>query len=333
MEYRTLGNSDLALSAITYGAFAIGGNMWGGNETKDSIASVKASIDHGITSLDTAPFYGFGLSERMIGEAIKGYDRSKLQLLTKFGLVWDGSNGGKGDFFFDADDNGVKKPVYKYASKANVIKEVEESLTRLQTDYIDLLQIHWPDSTTPIAETMEALDLLIGQGKIRAAGVSNYSTGQVAEARQALNIASNQVGYSMLSRSIENELVPYALENNLGIIAYSPMERGLLTGKYFSDGKLKGNDHRNGYFQQFDLGRVKAFLDAIAPLAAEKNATLSQLVLRWTSLQPAITVVLAGARNAEQAIANAKAMDLTITPGEMTWINTELSKIQRAENT
>ncbi|MGL5275786.1 aldo/keto reductase [Myroides sp.] len=327
MEYRKLGNTDLELSTITYGAFAIGGNMWGGNEQKDSIESVRASIDHGVTTLDTAPFYGFGLSEEMIGQAIKGYDRSKIQLLSKFGLVWDGSNQGRGEHFFDAEDAGKTIPIYKYASKANVIKEVEESLRRLQTDYIDLLQIHWPDNTTPIAETMEALDTLIQQGKIRAAGVSNYSVDQVKEARQTLNIASNQVGYSMLNRGIEQDLVPYALDNNLGIIVYSPMERGLLTGKYFRDGKLKDNDHRNGYFQQFDLQKVEAFLNAITPLANDKGATLSQLVLRWTSLQPAISVVLAGARNAEQAIANAKAMNIILTTDEINFINTELAKI------
>ncbi|AQW92454.1 aldo/keto reductase [Elizabethkingia anophelis] len=327
MEFRKLGNTDLELSAITYGAFAIGGNMWGGNEKKDSIASVRASIDNGVTTLDTAPFYGFGLSEEMIGEAIKGYDRSKIQLLTKFGLVWDGSNQGKGEFFFDAEEAGKTIPVYKYASKTSVIKELEDSLKRLQTDYIDLLQIHWPDATTPISETMEALEILLQQGKIRAAGVSNYSVEQVAEARQSLNIASNQIGYSMLNRGVENDLVPYALENDLGIIVYSPMERGLLTGKYFKDGKLKDNDHRNGYFQQFDLEKVKTFLETITPIAEDKNATLSQLVLRWTSLQPAITVVLAGARNAEQAAANAKAMDINLTAEELAFINTELSKI------
>lgn len=327
MEYRKLGNTSLELSAVTYGAFAIGGNMWGGNEQKDSIASVKASIDHGVTTLDTAPFYGFGLSEQMIGEAIKGYDRSKIQLLSKFGLVWDGSNQGKGEFFFDAEEAGKKIPVYKYASRANVIKEVEESLQRLRTDYIDLLQIHWPDSTTPIAETMEALELLIQQGKIRAAGVSNYTVPQVAEAQRSINIASNQVGYSMLNRGIEKDLVPYAREHNLGIIVYSPMERGLLTGKYFEESQLKDNDHRNGYFQQFDLAKVKAFLDTIRPVAAAKNATLSQLVLRWTSLQPAITVVLAGARNAAQAVANAQAMEIDLTADELQFINTALAKI------
>ncbi|HJG12690.1 MAG TPA: aldo/keto reductase [Bacteroides xylanisolvens] len=327
MEYRKLGSSDLKLSAITYGAFAIGGTMWGGNEEKDSIESVQASIEHGVTTLDTAPFYGFGLSEEMIGKAIKGYDRTKIQLLTKFGLVWDGSNKGKGDFFFDAEKDGVSVPVYKYAAKENVIKEVEESLRRLKTDYIDLLQIHWPDSTTPIVETMEALDLLIQQGKIRAAGVSNYDVEQVTEAREKLNIASDQVGYSMLNRGIEKELIPFAQNHDLGIIAYSPMERGLLTGKYFEGSSLKRNDHRNDYFQQFDLPQIKTFLDTIVPIANEKKITLSQLVLRWTTLQPGITVVLAGARNEGQAIANAKAMDINLTPEELRFINQELSKL------
>ncbi|AZB24995.1 aldo/keto reductase [Chryseobacterium bernardetii] len=327
MEYRKLGNTELELSTITHGAFAIGGNMWGGNEKQDSINSIHASLDHGVTSIDTAPFYGFGLSEEMIGEAIKGKDRSKIQLLTKFGLVWDGSNNGKGEFFFDAEDDGKVIPVYKFASKENIIKEVEESLQRLDTDYIDLLQLHWPDNTTAICETMEAMELLIQQGKIRAAGVSNYSIEQMEEANRTLKLASNQVSYSMLNRTIENDLVPYSLENNSGLIVYSPMERGLLTGKYFKDNKLKDNDHRNGYFSQFDLNKVKAFLEKIEPIAQEKGASLSQLVLRWTTLQPAITVVLAGARNAEQAIDNAKAMNINLSQEELSFINTALSDI------
>ncbi|WP_419495124.1 aldo/keto reductase [Chryseobacterium bernardetii] len=327
MEYRKLGNTELELSTITHGAFAIGGNMWGGNEKQDSINSIHASLDHGVTSIDTAPFYGFGLSEEMIGEAIKGKDRSKIQLLTKFGLVWDGSNNGKGEFFFDAEDDGKVIPVYKFASKENIIKEVEESLQRLDTDYIDLLQLHWPDNTTAICETMEAMELLIQQGKIRAAGVSNYSIEQMEEANRTLKLASNQVSYSMLNRTIENDIVPYSLENNSGLIVYSPMERGLLTGKYFKDNKLKDNDHRNGYFSQFDLNKVKALLEKIEPIAQEKGASLSQLVLRWTTLQPAITVVLAGARNAEQAIDNAKAMNINLSQEELSFINTALSEI------
>ncbi|MEZ0183242.1 aldo/keto reductase [Flavobacterium oncorhynchi] len=328
MEYRKLGNSQLELSTITYGAFAIGGNMWGGNEKKDSIDSVRASIDHGVTTIDTAPFYGFGLSEEMIGEAIKSYDRSKVQLLTKFGLVWDGSNNGKGDFFFDADDNGKKVPVFKYSSKENVIKEIEESLKRLQTDYIDLLQIHWPDSTTPISETMEAVETLIQQGKIRAFGVSNYNVSQIQEAQKTVQIASNQVAYSMLNKSIETDLLPFTIAENIGIIAYSPMERGLLTGKYFTDGKLKENDHRNGYFGKFDLQQVKTLVEELSSLANSKHISISQLVLRWTTLQKGISIVLAGARNAEQAISNAKAMDFDLSASELDFINQAISKLK-----
>lgn len=327
MEYRKLGNTALELSVITHGAFAIGGNMWGGNEKKDSIESVHASLDHGVSTIDTAPFYGFGLSEEIIGDAIQGKDRSKIQLLTKFGLVWDGSNVGKGEFFFNANEDGKDIPVYKYASKSNVIKEVEESLKRLRTDYIDLLQLHWPDNSTSISETMEALELLIQQGKIRAAGVSNYSVAQLEEASNTIKVASNQVSYSMLNRSIEKDLVPYALENNTGIIVYSPMERGLLTGKYFTSGKLKSDDHRNGYFSQFDLPKVEKFLSSIQPIADSKNVTLAQLVLRWTTLRPAITVVLAGARNAEQAISNAAAIDIDLTQEELVFIDKHLQEL------
>lgn len=328
MEYRKLGSTELELSTITYGAFAIGGNMWGGNEKADSIASIHASIDHGVTTIDTAPFYGFGLSEEMIGEALKSQDRSKVQLLTKFGLVWDGSNNGKGDFFFDADDNGKKVPVYKYSSKESVIKEIEKSLKRLQTDYIDLLQIHWPDSTTPIHETMEAVETLIQQGKIRAFGVSNYSISQIQEAQKTTQIASNQVAYSMLNRKIETDLIPFTVEENIGIIAYSPMERGLLTGKYFTDSKLKENDHRNGYFSQFDLQKVKTLVEELSSLANAKHISISQLVLRWTTLQKGIAIVLAGARNAEQAILNAKTLDFDLSVSELDFINDAISKLK-----
>lgn len=328
MEYRKLGNSELELSSITYGAFAIGGTMWGGTEKKESIDSIRASIDLGVTTIDTAPFYGFGLSEKMIGEAIKNLDRSKVQLLTKFGLVWDGSNNGKGDFFFDADDNGKKVPIYKYSSKENVIKEIEDSLKRLQTDYIDLLQIHWPDVTTPISETMEAVEKLIQQGKIKAFGVSNYNIAQIQEAQKTVHIASNQVAYSMLNRTIETELIPFTVSENIGIIAYSPMERGLLTGKYFTDSKLKENDHRNGYFGKFDLQKVKTLIEELSSLANDKHISISQLVLRWTTLQKGISIVLAGARNAEQAISNAKAMDFDLSVSELEFINQAISKVK-----
>jgi aryl-alcohol dehydrogenase-like predicted oxidoreductase len=327
MEYRKLGNSNLDVSVITFGAWAAGGWMWGSTDRKEAVEAIVASYHEGVTSIDTAPIYGQGTSEEIVGEAIKGLSRDKVQILTKFGMRWD-LDSPKGDFAMHSKDNqGKDIDVYKYAGKESVIKEVEDSLRRLRTDYIDLLQIHWPDSTTPIHETMEALELLIGQGKIRHAGVSNYNTDQVKEARQTLNIVSNQVPYSMLNKRIEAELVPYALKNDLSIIAYSPMERGLLTGKYFSEVKLHEGDHRSGYFKKFDAQKVQNFLKTIEPITQEKNATLAQLVLRWTSLQPAITVVLAGARNADQAVQNAKAIQIKLSTQELAFIHTELAKI------
>jgi aryl-alcohol dehydrogenase-like predicted oxidoreductase len=248
-------------------------------------------------------------------------------LLTKFGLVWDGSNNGAGEHFFDAENDGKAVPIYRYSTKASIIKEVEESLKRLDTDYIDLLQQHWPDPTTAIDEAMEAITQLIRDGKILAAGLSNADTMLIEKASAIHQPASNQVSFSMLNRGIQKDLIPYALEKNIGIIAYSPMERGLLSGKYFNNEKLKADDHRNGYFGQFDLDAVKSFLESIAPLAKEKNASIAQLVLRWTTLQEGITVVLAGARNAEQAIANAAAMDLEISKEELDFIDGELEKL------
>lgn len=327
MEYRKLGNSDLQLSAITFGAWAAGGWMWGSTDRNDAVQAIRASFDEGVTSIDTAPIYGQGTSEDIVGEAIKGISRDKVQLLTKFGMRWDLENP-KGDFAMHTKDNSGKDiDVYRYAGKDSVLKEVEDSLKRLGTDYIDLLQIHWPDSTTPISETMEAMEILLQQGKIRAAGVCNYNVGQVKEARHTLNISSNQVPYSMLNRAIEKELVPYALENDLGIIAYSPMERGLLTGKYRGETSLNQGDHRQQYFKKFEGKDVLGFLDKIHPLATDKGASLAQVVLRWTTLQPGVTVVLAGARNSEQAVSNAKAMQIDLTAAELQTIGEALGNL------
>ena len=168
MEYRTLGNSELKVSAITFGAWAAGGWMWGSTDRNDAIEAIKAAYDLGVTSIDTAPIYGQGTSEEIVGEAIKGIPRDQVQLLTKFGMRWDLD---KGDFAFHSKNNqGEPIEIYKYAGKESIIYECEQSLKRLGTDYIDLYQIHWPDSTTPIAETFEAVQQLVDQGKVRNVG-------------------------------------------------------------------------------------------------------------------------------------------------------------------
>jgi aryl-alcohol dehydrogenase-like predicted oxidoreductase len=327
MEYRTLGNSPVQASAVTFGAWAIGGWMWGGSDRADAIEAIRASFDEGVTSIDTAPIYGQGHSEVLVGEAIKGIPREKVQLLTKFGMRWDTR---QGDFAFHTTDNdGNPLDVFKYATKESVIRECEDSLRRLGTDYIDLLQIHWPDKTTPVSETMEALEILLQQGKIRAAGVSNYSAELLKEARQTLAVASDQVPYSMVERSIEKELVPYCLETGTSIIAYSPLQRGLLTGKIKPDHVFAPGDHRPGtlFYRPENIRRINAFLDKIRPLAGDKGVSLSQLVIRWTIDRPGITVALAGARNAAQAVENARAAAFSLAADERNLIDTALGEL------
>lgn len=328
MEYRQLGESPVKASVITFGAWAIGGWMWGGADRKDAVTAIKAAYDEGVTTIDTAPAYGQGLSEEIVAEAVKGIPRDKLQILTKFGLRWDLA---KGEFFFKSKDNDGKDiDMYKYASKESVIEECENCLRRLQTDYIDLFQIHWADPTTPIAETMEALAILQQQGKIRAGGVCNYTAAQMQEADKTFNLASNQVPYSMVFRDIEKEVVPYCIENKRAVIAYSPMQRGLLTGKIkpghqFNEGDTREN---NRFYKPDNIKRVNVFLDTLRPLAESKQATLAQLVLRWTIDQPGITIALAGARNAEQAVQNAKAVDIKLSAAEIQFINDRIGELE-----
>lgn len=328
MEYRQLGNSGLGVSAISFGAWAIGGWMWGGTERKDAVAAIRASYDEGVTTIDTAPIYGQGLSEEIVGEATAGIPRDKIQILTKFGMRWDDTKGVHA--FSSTDASGKPIEIYKYAGKESIVKECEDSLRRLRTDYIDLYQIHWPDNSTPIDETMEALSRLLQQGKIRAAGVSNYSTAEMRIAEQTISLASNQVPYSMLERSIEKELVPYCIEHQKAIIAYSPLQRGLLTGKIKPGHKFSEGDHRPGtkFYQPENIQRVNDFLDKLRPLAADKNASLAQLVIRWTIEQPGITIALVGARDAAQAVQNAKAANVQLSASEVAEINRHLQALQ-----
>lgn len=327
MEYRKLANSDLEVSVITFGAWAAGGWMWGKTDRNDAIEAIRASYDLGVTSIDTAPIYGQGESEEIVGDAIKGISRDKIQILTKFGMRWDLA---KGDFGFKSKNNeGVEIDIYKYAGKESIIKECEDSLKRLGTDYIDLYQIHWPESTTPIAETMEAVATLIKQGKVRHAGVCNYNAEQMAEAEKTISLVSNQIPFSMVNRAVEEKTVPYCIKHNKSVLAYSPLERGLLTGKITSDYKFQEGDHRttNKYFTTESIEKTNSFLDKLKPMAAEKNATLSQLVLRWTIERPGITIALVGARNAAQAIQNAKAIEVTLTKEEIKFIDSYLPKL------
>ncbi|HMF72951.1 MAG TPA: aldo/keto reductase [Flavitalea sp.] len=332
MKYRKIGESNLELSVITFGAWAAGGWMWGRTERKDALNAIRASYDLGVTSIDTAPIYGQGTSEEIVGEALKGIPRNKVQIITKYGMRWDLA---KGNFAFKSKNNDGKEiDIYKYAGRESIIKECEDSLRRLRTDYIDLYQIHWPDSSTFISETMEAVARLIKQGKVRHAGVCNYSVKLIEAAERYVPIVSNQVPYSMVKRDIEENVVPYCIENNKAILAYSPLERGLLTGKMKPGYTFQEGDHRAGlyFFSDENIKRTNEFLEKIKPLADAKRVSLGQLVLQWTVKQPGITIALVGARNAEQAIMNAKALDSSLTDDEMEEINDHLSMLELEEH-
>lgn len=328
METRKLGKSDVQVTPIAFGAWAIGGWMWGGAEVKDALTAIRAAYSAGITTIDTAPIYGFGRSEELVGRAMEGVSRDKYQILTKYGMNWKTQDG---QYYFDSVDNdGRAVKVYKYSAREAVLAECEESLRRLKTDYIDLLQIHWPDATTPISETMEAVATLIEQGKVRAAGVCNYSAQQVDEALETLGLVSNQVPYSLVHRGIEKDIVPQALAKGLSIIPYSPLQRGLLTGKIkpghqFNEGDTRQN-HR--YYKPENVRRINAMLDKLTPIAAKHEATLAQIIINWTTRQPAMDCVLVGARDEAQVLDNVKAMSFTLTEGDLAQIRKEAEGLE-----
>lgn len=324
MKKVQLGKSDLHISPITFGAWAIGGAAWGGNDDKEALEAMKKSYDLGITSIDTAPVYGFGHSESLVGKAIKEIGRDNLEILTKFGFNWKTE---KGVYQFPTSDGGK---TYSYAGRDGIIQEVEDSLQRLGTDYIDLYQIHRPDATTPIEETMEALRELQQQGKIRAIGVSNHTVELMKRAEKIVNLASTQSPYSMVYRKIEKDIIPHCLEENIGILAYSPLQRGLLTGKITSDYEFKGDDHRadNKFFKEPNRSRTNAFLEEIKPIAEEHGVTLAQLVINWTVQREGITAALVGARNEKQAEENAKALDFVLSEEEIQKINSEIQRVE-----
>ncbi|MCX7761209.1 MAG: aldo/keto reductase [Candidatus Kryptonium sp.] len=315
MEYRQFGQTEIKIPVITFGGWAIGGWYWGGTDEELSVKAIQKAIEVGMNCIDTAPVYGFGLGEEIVGKAIKG-KRNEVIIATKCGLRWDTD---EGEFFFDTYFNGKRYYVYKNARKNSIIEECERSLRRLNTDFIDIYQIHWPDKTTPIDESLEALTRLQEQGKIRAFGVSNFDANLMKETLKYMRVESNQVKYSLLDRSIEKELVPLCVENKISILAYSPLEQGLLTGKITMETEFKSGDLRKRQFWFLPENRKKVLdaLEKIKPIAKERNVTVAQLVINWTFSQTGITTAIVGARNPEQVEENAKAATFKLTDEEI----------------
>ena len=319
MKYRTLGASGIESSVVGLGTWAIGGWMWGGSDEDKAIKAIQTAIDAGMNLIDTAPAYGFGLSEKIVGKAIQGR-RDKVVLATKSGLIWHEE---KGDFFFASDekhptDNGRIK-VYKCLSPETIRYEVEQSLCRLGADHIDLLQTHWQDSTTPIADSMEALMKLKDEGKIRAIGCSNASTTQMDEYRSAGQLDVDQELFSMLDRKHEQDNLPYCAEHGIAFLAYSSLAQGLLTGKIGPERAFREGDQRNKKprFSVENRQKVREMLDAFRPIAQDHGGSLGQLAIAWAVSQQGCTHALVGARTPEQVIENAKAGDIELTDAEL----------------
>ena len=315
MQSRQLGNSDVSVSPIIFGAWAIGGWMWGGNEEKDSLDAIRSAVDHGINTIDTAAIYGMGHSEELVGKAIKGI-RDKVVIATKCGMRWNSDEGS--DPWPQKDNAGREVIIRKNARPESIAYECEQSLKRLGVDVIDLYQIHWPDSSTPVEDSIRAMVKLREQGKIRAIGVSNYDVQWLKGATSVAPIASLQPPYSLIQRKIESQILPFCRQNNIGVIVYSPLERGLLTGKVTPDRQFPAGDHRakHKYFTPDNRRRVLAALEKIRPIADRHKASFAQVVINWTVHEPGITAALVGARNAEQTAHNAAALNFSLTQEE-----------------
>lgn len=325
METRKVGESDVSISAITLGTWAIGGWMWGGTNEQEAIDAVRTSLDEGITSIDTAPAYGFGLSETIVGKAVKGM-RDKVQILTKYGLRWDLE---EGEFHFDTRDNeGKPASIYKNSRKDSIVWECEQSLRRLGTDVIDVYQCHWRDHTTPLDEAMEAMERLVREGKIRVAGVSNFTAEEIAECRKYFPINVAQQPFSMVKRKAQDAVVAYCREFGVGMLAYSPLQRGLLTGKITPEYQFHEGDHRknNPDFSSESIEKVNRMLGEIQPIAQKHGATLAQLAINWTVQQPAMTAALVGARNVRQARENAASLSFKLTQEDLSKIEEILTR-------
>lgn len=312
MEFRTLGTSGLRVPVISFGAWAAGGWLWGGPDDDAAVRAIQRGIDIGVTCIDTAPAYGMGHSERIVGRAIAGR-RGEVVVATKCGLRWDAE---EGEHYFDTTDNeGAPLRIFRNLRPASIRHECEQSLRRLGVEVIDLYQCHWPDPTTPIDDTMDALLALQQEGKIREIGVSNFTPDMMRQCMAKGRIASDQPKYNALERGIEQEVLPFCRDNGIGVLVYSPIAQGLLTGKVGPERVFPENDLRRNkaMFSLENRRRVLGMLEQAQPIAEKHNATLSQLFLAWTVAQPGVTTALAGARNEAQVEENARAGDIRLS--------------------
>jgi aryl-alcohol dehydrogenase-like predicted oxidoreductase len=288
MEFVTISGTTLQGSRIGLGTWAMGGWMWGGTDERESIRTIHTALEKGINVIDTAPAYGFGRSEEIVGKAVAEYGhRDKIIIATKVGLDWPTGE------------------VNRNATRTRLLREIEDSLQRLRTSYIDLYQVHWPDPLVPVEETAEIMVLLYQQGKIRAIGVSNYSPQEMERFRRVAPLHTIQPPYNLFERASECEVLPYARKHHLSALTYGALCRGLLSGKMGLDTQFKGDDLRQRD-PKFQPPRYAQYLQAVERLdrfAHEQyGKRVIDLAVRWTLDQPGVAVALWGARHPEQLI-------------------------------
>lgn len=308
MQKRKLGYSDLHLTTIGLGTWAMGGGDWkfgwGPQDDKASTAAIHAAIDQGINWIDTAPIYGHGHSEKVVGNAIKGI-RDSLIIATKCGRVWEGDS----------------REIGKSLRGDSIRQEVENSLQRLGIEYIDLYQIHWPQPNEEIEEGWATIADLIKEGKVRYGGVSNFDLQQLKRAQAIHPVSSLQPPYNMFRREIESEIMEYCGENQIGIVAYSPMQAGLLTGKFTQEraAALPESDWRRNhpFFNAPQLGVNVQVVDKLRGIAEAKNCSMSQLSLAWVLRRDEMTSAIVGARKPEQIKETAQAASLKLGAREI----------------
>lgn len=329
MRFNTLGNSGIQFPVVSFGAWAIGGWLWGGTDDDLAVEAIQAGLDAGITCIDTAPSYGMGHSETIVGKAIKGH-RDEVLLATKCGMRWDLAEGQK--MMETTLNDGTPCTIYRNGRQASIEAECEASLRRLGTDVIDLYQVHWPDSTWPLDDTMATLLKLKDAGKIRAIGVSNFDTDMIRLCQTKGQVDSIQPRYNALQREPEASLLPYCLEHQIGVLAYSPIAQGLLTGKVGMDRTFPEGDirNRNALFNLENRRAVLDMLDRVTPMAEGYGITLGQLFTAWLIHQPGVTTALVGARNARQARENAVAGTVELREEDVAAIRREVEGLSLA---
>jgi len=285
MESAEIAGTQLKVSRIPIGTWAIGGWMWGGSDESESVATIRSAIEHGISLVDTAPVYGFGRSEEIVGKAIAEAGlRARAIVATKVGLEWQDGK------------------VFRNSSRQRIMRECEDSLRRLRTDYIDIYQVHWSDPLVPIEETAQAMDALYKQGKIRAIGVSNYSVPEMERFRSVAPLHVLQPPYNLFERAIEADVLPYCRKNNISTLGYGALCRGLLSGKMRQDTVFTGDDLRktDPKFQHPRFAQYLAAVQRLDQLAQDRYGKhVIHLAVRWL-LDQGMTVALWGARHPGQ---------------------------------